>query len=87
MRKKAIKVNPTVTIIFGIVGILLGLSGVYYIINDQGLYDILMGIALVITGFIGGILGFLQYSQKKVARIKFSLEVFNFKKLFKLHNQ
>ncbi|MBM7602491.1 FtsH-binding integral membrane protein [Metabacillus crassostreae] len=65
MRKKTKEENPTVTIIFSIVGILLGLSGVYYIINDQGLYDILMGTALVITGFIGGILGFLQYSQNK----------------------
>ncbi|TXC92848.1 hypothetical protein FS935_01220 [Metabacillus litoralis] len=68
MRKKAIKVNPTVTVIFSIVGILLGISGVHYIINGQGLYDILMGISLVITGFIGGLLGFLQYSHNKKSR-------------------
>lgn len=65
MRKKTKEENPTVTIIFSIVGILLGLSGVYYLINDQGLYVILMGISLVNTGFIGGSLGFLQYFQNK----------------------
>ncbi|MDL4840819.1 hypothetical protein [Aquibacillus rhizosphaerae] len=53
--------NPTVIFIMSTAGILLGFSGVNYLLNIQGIYDILMGIALVISGFIGGIMGFIQY--------------------------
>ncbi|WP_226666229.1 hypothetical protein [Metabacillus litoralis] len=68
VRKKTKLENPTITIIYSILGILLGFSGVYYLFNGQGFFDLLMGISLIITGFIGGVLGLIQYLQTKTRR-------------------
>lgn len=49
--------HPFVIIIMSIVSILLGFSGMARLNNN----DILIGVPLVILGFIGGILGLRQY--------------------------
>lgn len=52
-------------LIISIVAFLLGISGIYRLLNIQGLYDICMGFSLAITGFIGGFLGVRKYSLNK----------------------
>ncbi|RXJ04467.1 hypothetical protein DS745_03525 [Anaerobacillus alkaliphilus] len=60
-KKSKLPEDPTWIFCISIVAILIGFRGVERLYNVQGLIDILIGVALVITGFLGGILGFRHY--------------------------
>lgn len=60
-KKNKFKENRFVILIASIVALLLGVDGVIRLMNIQELYNILMGVSLAVTGFIGGFLGLKQY--------------------------
>lgn len=62
--KTKTQVNPFVIVMMSIMSVLLGLNGIERLINN----DILFGLPLIILGFVGGILGFIQYRLIKKQR-------------------
>lgn len=53
--------NPFVILMMSIIALLLGLGGMERLFNN----DFLFGVPQVILGFVGGILGFVQYRLTK----------------------
>ena len=62
---KKLKNNPTALVIMSVSSLLLGGSGINRLMNNQGLFDILIGLPLAITGLVGGFLGLRAYNKMK----------------------